>query len=316
VSVTLAVDRWDEQPEPRLRSVDSGEVVDGAAHGKGRAARIEEPSRADYGERLRDLADDTRESDARDRAADGGARAGDYWAEVPRLEREARELRQQCRQEGRDGQPEVPGVTHRPDAPPSPDVGDALDQIRRSETAITADIRKVAADSTLGLWLEGLGCRLKGENRLGEKIANVIRGNPDVPPEQVVRDIPDAIRYTFCADAAAYSAGFTDVRQRLEERGYEMYQCRNFWGNAEYKGINSRWVTPDGQRFEVQFHTAESFHAKHHLTHWAYEQLRQPPDALTGPQREQLKAFQREVAARLEAPDGAMGIADFKKKGM
>ncbi len=314
----MAVDRWDEQPEPRLRSADSGEVVDGASHGRARVARIEEPSRADYGERLRDLADDVagHGSNAGDRAVDGEAKAGKYWAEVPRLEREARELRQPYRQEGRDSQPEAAGVMHRPDAPPSPGIGDALDQIRRSETAITADIRKVASDNSHGLWLEGLDCRLKGDARLGEKIANVIRGNPDVPPEQVVRDIPDVIRYTFCADMAAYSAGFADVGQRLEERGYEMYQCRNFWGNAEYKGINTRWVTPDGQRFEVQFHTAESFHAKHHLTHWAYEQLRQPPDAATGPQREQLKAFQREVAARVETPDGAMDIADFKKKGM
>lgn len=102
MSVTLAVDRWDQEPEPRLRAVDGEEVVDGTSHGRMRVARIDEPSRADYGERLRDLADDAagHGSDAGDEAADGEAKVGKYWAEVPRLEHEAHELRQQYRHEG------------------------------------------------------------------------------------------------------------------------------------------------------------------------------------------------------------------------
>ena len=42
-----------------------------------------------------------------------------------------------------------------------------------------------------------------------------------------------------------------------------MIYSKNHWrDDPEYKGINTRWITPEGQRFEVQFHTAESFHAK------------------------------------------------------
>ncbi|HEX6518891.1 MAG TPA: hypothetical protein VF070_02605 [Streptosporangiaceae bacterium] len=313
--MTLAVDRWDQEPEPRLRAVDGEEVVDGTSHGRVRAARIDEPSRADYGERLRDLAEDAagHGSDAGNGAADGEKKAGKYWAEVPRLEHEACELRQQCRQEGRDGQPEAPGVTHRSDVPPSPDIGDAFDQIRQSETAITADIRKVASDNSHGLWLEGLDCRLKGEARLREKLAELIKAEPDRVPSDMVREMPDAVRYTFCADTASYSEGFSDIRKRLEERGYEMYQCRNFWSNAEYKGINTRWTASDGQRFEVQFHTAESFHAKHHLTHWAYELLRLPRTAITRAERQELLGFQREVSSHLEVPPAALDISDYKK---
>jgi hypothetical protein len=46
-----------------------------------------------------------------------------------------------------------------------------------------------------------------------------------------------------------------------------MYQSTNYWGDPEYKGINTRWITRQGQRFEVQFHTPESFHAKQQVTH-------------------------------------------------
>ena len=62
---------------------------------------------------------------------------------------------------------------------------------------------------------------------------------------------------------------------RLESCGHKMYQSKNSWGEVEYKGINTRWVTQEGQRFEVQFHTPESFHAKQNITHEpAFERIR------------------------------------------
>jgi len=92
-----------------------------------------------------------------------------------------------------------------------------------------------------------------------------------------------------------------------------MYYSRNWWTDPEYKGINTRWVTAEGRRFEVQFHTPESFHAKHHVTHAAYERIRDP----TTSRRElrELHAFQRTVSAWIEVPDGAADIPDFKKEG-
>jgi hypothetical protein len=92
-----------------------------------------------------------------------------------------------------------------------------------------------------------------------------------------------------------------------------MYQCKNFWSNQDYKGINTRWATAEGQRFEVQLHTTESFHAKQHVTHGAYERLRNPH--ATDSERGELEAFQREVSSRVQTPDGATDIPDFKKEG-
>ncbi len=75
----------------------------------------------------------------------------------------------------------------------------------------------------------------------------------------------------------------------------------------------TRWVTGQGQRFEVQVHTAESFHAKQHVTHDAYERIRNPLTRDEGGR--ELEAFQREVSSRIQVPDGAADIPDFKKEG-
>jgi hypothetical protein len=82
---------------------------------------------------------------------------------------------------------------------------------------------------------------------------------------------------------------------------------------SRVQGINTRWVTPDGQRFEVQFHTPESFHAKQHVTHDAYERIRNP--LISDRERRELKDFQREVSSAIQAPAGAAEILDYKKKG-
>jgi hypothetical protein len=174
-------------------------------------------------------------------------------------------------------------------------------------------MRTVEQENRYGGWLEGFQWHLKGEDRLKEKIAERLEGEPDKTPTEIVRAIPDAIRYTFCFRPDTYTQGYYDIKERLESRHYEMYESRNSWEGAEYKGINTRWVTPKGQRFEVQFHTPESFHVKQHVTHGAYEQIRNP--LVSSEERAELKAFQREVASRIQIPEGATDIPDFKKEG-
>ncbi|HEX6933738.1 MAG TPA: hypothetical protein VF162_16450, partial [Streptosporangiaceae bacterium] len=118
-----------------------------------------------------------------------------------------------------------------------------------------------------------------------------------------VTKINDAIRYTFCFDSEHYVAGFDDVRRRLEVAGCQMMPCRNRWlDDPEYKGINTRWRTPSGGRFELQFHTQESFYAKEHLTHDPYDRLRKPSGSWE--ERAELKAYQREVSGAIPMPSG------------
>lgn len=189
-----------------------------------------------------------------------------------------------------------------------------IDRVRRREEKITEDIGHVRTENVSGGWLEGLEHRRKGDDRLREKIANELTVTPGMNPEGAIYKLNDAIRYTFCFDTASYSDGYWDVKQRLEARGYEMTYSKNHWSdNPDYKGINTRWVTPEGQRFEVQFHTTESFRAKHEITHEYYERLRNP--LTKDNERGELEMLQQEVCDWISTPEGVREIPDHRAKG-
>jgi hypothetical protein len=191
---------------------------------------------------------------------------------------------------------------------------DVIARVQRAEKTLSKDMTDAERDSPCGGRLAGMEFRLKGEERLKEKIAEVLKRVPDRSAEDVMRTIPDVIRYTFCFEAANYSDGYRDAKQRLEACEHRMVYSDNHWrDDPEYKGINTRWVTQDGQRFEVQFHTAESFHAKQHVTHGSYERLRNPSTGRS--ERLELESFQREVCAFITAPDEVESIPDYKEEG-
>ena len=189
----------------------------------------------------------------------------------------------------------------------------AIDRVREAEPTISADMRAIEQENRHGGWLEGFEHRLKGDDRLKEKVAEKLEAEPRMPAAEALREVADAIRYTFCFQPESYAQGHYQVKERLESRGYEMCYSRNSWTDPEYKGINTRWVTPEGQRFEVQIHTVESFHAKHHVTHAAYERIRNP--AASRSELRELHAFQREVCSHIRVPEGAVDIPDYRKEG-
>ena len=80
----------------------------------------------------------------------------------------------------------------------------------------------------------------------------------------------------------------------------------NWLDNPEYKGVNSRWRTPEGGRFELQFHTPESLDAKENRTHRAYERLRSPETARA--EQRALRTYQRLVSAAVPVPGGVEAI--------
>ena len=189
----------------------------------------------------------------------------------------------------------------------------AIGRLRETEPSISADMQVVEKENACGGWLAGFDRRIKGDDRLKEKVAEQAAAEPDKPSSAILRKIPDALRFTCCFEPDSYVSGYYDIKARLEDAGHEMYQSTNYWADPEYKGINTRWITQPGQRFEVQFHTPESFHAKQHVTHEAYERLRSPHTA--DEERGELEDFQRDVSSHIQAPEGAADIPDFKKKG-
>jgi hypothetical protein len=297
-------------------------------------------SKADLRQRLEQLppghpsslrSDDPKSSQARDlrQPEDGGnsrceadAIKQNYWSEVPRF------LRAWADHVRRWPAERLAAVVDRGRDPAGSWRGDGnqyldpeqhaqsnheIENVKRREETITKGIEETARDKNYGGWLEGLAFRCKGDERLKEKIAEKIQAEPDRTPVEAIKEINDAIRYTFCFEPSNYANGYWDFRQRLESSGYRMIYNKNHWrDDPEYKGTNTRWVTPDGQRFEVQFHTPESYHAKQQVTHNAYERTRNP---LTGRrERREIEVFQREVYMFITVPNEIDNIPDYKEE--
>jgi hypothetical protein len=263
---------------------------------------------------------ETRDGPEAGRPADGTDRRG-YWDEVPRfLSMWAKHEKDwpESQRPAPDRSADLPG-SYRSDGgfylkpERHAEAVAAIGRIREAEPAISADVQTVEQENEQGGRLEGLMCRLKGDDRLKEKVAAQLAVEPDKPAFEILRKIPDAIRYTFCFESGNYTKGYYDIKDQLESRGHEMYYSKNWWTNPEYKGINTRWVTAAGQRFEIQFHTPESFHAKQCVTHDAYERNRNP--LTSDGERDELEEFQREVSSCIQIPEGAVDIPDFKKEG-
>ena len=253
-----------------------------------------------------------------DQAAEDRGR--DYWNEVPRFERQWAEHQEQWpaaatspvdRSRDPEGSWRGNGNQYL-----SPDqhtrTQEVIASVRTVETTISAHMQEVERDNGCGSRLAGWEFRRKGEDRLKEKIAERVEHQPGRMPEESMRNINDAIRYTFSSDPAAYRDSYWSVKGLLEGLGYTMIYSKNHWrDDPEYKGINSRWATPEGQRFELQFHTAESLHAKQEVTHPSYERIRNP---LTGrSERRELETFQRDVCSWIVEPGDASSIPDYEE---
>jgi hypothetical protein len=172
------------------------------------------------------------------------------------------------------------------------------------EETVTPAMRRIEAEDPDRV-LVGLENRLKGRERIEEKVTHDEQ-KKGLSAAQVLADMKDAIRYTFQYPQDQYTAGVQADVQRLKNEGAEYADSRNTWTSEQYKGINSWWRDSDsGQLFEVQFHTQASFDAKQE-THTAYERLRKLPDD-SGEVRE-LRAYQREVNAKIPIPPGAPDI--------
>jgi hypothetical protein len=197
------------------------------------------------------------------------------------------------------------------EAPENSRVEAECDRIaKREEDRISPAMRSIESQDP-DRHLIGFEHRLKGRDRIKEKVYDRIKLLKN-PPEEAVSRVSDTIRYTFQYRESRYTQGvWTDI-ERLKGEGFKLRKLKNYWADDQYRGINSTWIEPDtGQRFEVQFHTRISFEAKQ-LTHTAYEQIRSKrADAF---EELVLEAFQKKVAADVRVPPGAADIPDYRKE--
>lgn len=147
-------------------------------------------------------------------------------------------------------------------------------RIIAKEPAITADLMQVSKDT--GIKMRGLKKRIKERDSFLRKVNKESKNSLDeFEIRDTINSTNDVIRYTYQDSALTLVDSYGTVKQALKQKGYEMVRVKNTWldkGNP-YNGINCTLKTPDGQLFEVQFHTPESYTIKDQM-HKDYEAWR------------------------------------------
>jgi hypothetical protein len=131
-----------------------------------------------------------------------------------------------------------------------------------AEQNVTPDLQTIA--EALNGRMVGLDARLKSVDSLTRKLE-------DFPG----RSINDALRYTMSFETEDFSGGVRGAMDAMDQNGYQLVRMSNtFKAGVPYKGINATYRTAEGQEFELQFHTPESFYMKDVVNHPLYEQQR------------------------------------------
>lgn len=154
--------------------------------------------------------------------------------------------------------------------------------------------------------LIGLEFRLKTPESTARKILTDAH-DMEISLEEAALGIHDALRYTFCIDDADYTASVNEIMRAIVDHGCAVYRFKNFWGNTGYKGINAQLQMPDGQIFELQLHTQDSYDAKEVKTHALYEIVRS--EEASEEERDTAAAEMLAVFTQVVPPEGAVDIS-------
>lgn len=248
----------------------------------------------------------------------------DQWAEaVPELRGTWEKIKEKYQYEERDEPtPTAEGGAwqgrggRRLDAAQNAEVDRGYAGIREvAEKTIIPGVLSVEAEDPTRR-LAGFDKRLKGIDRLKEKIADFLGPSSNLSAAELLDTVADAVRFTYTYSESRYSQGVLADVQRLKTRGFELDKLKNTWTSDQYKGINAQWVEPgSGARFEVQFHTQASFEAKE-LSHRAYERIRSiiDPSSETDREAAELAGFQSSVNATIPIPPDVSVIEDYRRE--
>jgi hypothetical protein len=253
-----------------------------------------------------------------------GPTAQDAWAEaVPELRVSWEILKEKYGHEERaEPAPQADGGSWRGkggralDAARNAEIDLGYARIREvGENVIVPAILRIAAEDPTRT-LAGFDRRIKGEDRLKEKVSDLLEPPSKLAAGEALCAIVDVVRFTFVYHENRYAQGVLADVERLKSHGFELDRLKNTWTSEQYKGINTQWLEPrSGVRFEVQFHTQASLEAKE-LTHEAYERIRSITERTPETEREaeELEAFQSKANAQVPIPPDVRVIEDYRRE--
>lgn len=175
-----------------------------------------------------------------------------------------------------------------------------------SEPLITSSVKDVAENC--GLETYGLKNRIKGKESYLRKI------RAEYKPDGNKYEVKDIVRYTLGTDdAGALVKGMENAIDELSKLGYNTIAVKNSWEDPlnPYKGINTTVIAPNGQKFEIQYHTKASFEVKEKM-HALYEKQRMIEDQFSN---EYIKLSDEmfELSNRLSEPSEIERVKSYGK---
>jgi SPP1 gp7 family putative phage head morphogenesis protein len=142
------------------------------------------------------------------------------------------------------------------------------DQAVQAEPKITEAVKARAGET--GVKVHGLQNRIKSSGEYLRKIRK------NYSPKGNTYEVKDILRYTYVADPEDLADRTLSSIDLYTEKGYNTVEMKNTWlkPNMPYRGINTTIKAPNGQKFELQYHTAESAELRDGRLHEIYEKAR------------------------------------------
>lgn len=153
----------------------------------------------------------------------------------------------------------------------------------------------------------GLEFAVKSEESLTRKIKSEAT-EKGITVEEAAAGMRDVNRYTMQLAEDAFVAGYNKTMKALQQNGHEVIRVKNTLANpnAEYRGVNTNLKSPEGDVWELQFHTAKSLEIKE-ANHKLYEIQRL--DSTTASQKKELGEKMAKNAASIPTPKGIESIS-------
>lgn len=181
-----------------------------------------------------------------------------------------------------------------------------LAEAKKHEPNITKDLQIIA--STKGAKMVNLEERFKSKDSLSRKLLDTATAF-NIPINKIASKNNDTLRYTFVFETEKYAIGFAKTLSALKQKGYEVPSRKiwNAWKQADtdddkgYRGINIMVISSQKQKFELQFHTLESFLLKT-KTHGLYKEARSLN--VSKQRKAEIKQQQIRMAKKVKRPQG------------
>lgn len=160
--------------------------------------------------------------------------------------------------------------------------------------------------------LQGLDFRIKQYEGIVDKLQRKHKTKPQLTADELVDTVVDALRYTMQFPEDVYTQAVQGTIEHLSmEHDFDFYEVANAWEKGDpYRGINSEVAMPNGFKFELQFHTAESWETKQYRTHELYNEFRDPNTSLE--RKQDLYLMMADIWEETGTPEGVMDIGEYK----